>query len=174
MTLSPETRFVELGTAASKPLLDVVRFSSCQRKCVEDPRKFVLWRDGNRLGKTVWLAYEIAARATGKHPNQRHRPGYGWRGLMMGPTLNQMLISQFIPWVWAFLGGDLRTGDPGPWIDPRLNLDLSQGLRGVREPVIRLVAGPGEGSVIYLASYFQGFGRIGGASIHAAALSSHR
>lgn len=87
----------------------------------------------------------------------------------MGPTIDQMMISQFLPWIWAFLGGDPSTGEPGKYINPKLRLE-PDGLRGRKNAMIDLVDGPGAGSRCYVASYAQGTARIGGASIHIAGL----
>ena len=162
--IAPASMLASRGIEASLPTIETVRWSLPQRLAIADHRPHVLWRDGNRLGKTYWLAYELSSRLDGSHPGCVHRPPI--RAIAMGPSLAQMETSGLIPLIWAFLGGDPVTGAPGPHIETRLRFEPGRGIRGPKAPVIRLPSGPGRGSIVYFCSYRQGIGRLGGMSAH--------
>lgn len=162
------TLFTMAAERVGRPRLLQHRRTPWQQEFVDAPQTRKLARAANRVGKTVSEAEDLALRMCGWHPHQRHRPAL--RGLAMGPTIAQMASSGLLPWLWFFLEGDPITGHPGPWIDPRLRYEPGSGIRGTKEPVIRLVDGPGRGGIIQVCSYDQGTKRLGGYSAHAVVL----
>lgn len=160
----PLTVFADVGQRIGLDHLERHRRTGAQSEFIHDPRRRKLFRAANRVGKTVSLAEELALRVLGEHPHQFHRAGPDFKGLVMGVTTRQMVQSGLLGWLWHFLGGDIHTGDPGPYIDPQLSYDKTLGITGSRDPSIKIVDGPGAGGIIYLASYAAGSQRIGGIS----------
>ena len=156
------------GPKCGQPLHLAYRLTRCQRAALQDSRDRLLWRDGNRLGKTYYMAVDLSLRMMGHHPHQKSRVPL--RCLAMGPTVGQMVTSGLIPTLWGMLGGDVASGEPGPWIDPRLTYDSARGIVGTKYPYIKLIGGPGKGSLVHFCSYKQGTGRLGGYSAHAVLL----
>ena len=125
------------------------RHTVCQAECLEDDAPIVVWRDGNRLGKSRWLAEEALHVARGTHPHWRRRAPT--RVLVIGVSLEQMV--PLMAEVWALV--------PKGELDPRNSHEPGRGITG-KPPRLVFVRGPGRGSVIAFATYRQGATRIAG------------
>ncbi len=135
--------------------IDYVRLTRPQRLFVSDRRRLVLWRDGNRLGKTFAAAWEIVHRARGTHPYlSTHRPPV--KILVVSYSVEQM--APMCEAIWNML--------PKDEIDPRNQYDPGRGFTG-KPPRIVFVAGPGKGSVITFATYKAGSKKVAGGEYHA-------
>ncbi len=133
-----------------KSPIDYVRLTKPQRLFVSDPGRLVLWRDGNRLGKSFAAAWEIVHRARGTHPYlPTHKPPV--RVLVVSYSIEQMAPLQEA--IWNML--------PKDEIDPRCNYDPGRGFIG-KPPRVNFVAGPGKGSVISFATYKAGSKKVAG------------
>ena len=142
--------YKELGDLA-RPRLTQPQFDF-----ISHPSRKLLWRGGNSIGKSFAHAFQIITLARGgsaQFPSHFRGPveimvaGYSFA--QMDPLLKKL---------WALL----PKGD----IDPKLYYQAGNGIRGRKEPTIEFVAGPGAGSVIYLATYKQGSERIMGFQGH--------
>lgn len=136
--------------------LEYLRFTRAQWKWINCEHTRAAWVDGNRMGKSWGQAGDIALFATNRHPRQTHRG-----------ALNICVASeswaQFVPLqkrLWEIL--------PKDEIDPKLYWAPGQGIKGYKEPVIPIIAGPGKGTVITLLTYQQGALRLAGANFHRA------
>jgi len=134
--------------------VDYLRLTTAQQQVASDDSPVVLWRDGNRLGKSRWLAWDTIQRCRGTHPYGRyHRPPI--RALVIGVSVEQM--EPLMRAIWDLV--------PKGEIDRRNSYDPGRGITG-KPPRIVFVAGPGKGSVISFATYRQGSTRIAGAGLH--------
>ena len=113
-----------------------------------------LWRAANQVGKSEAQGYDLALYARNLHPRQRH----------FGP-LNIMLVSHSFEQMDPMLG-KLWSYLPRNEVDPKLRYSKGYGIRGAKQPVIKLVDGPGAGTIIVLATYKQGAERIMGGQYH--------
>lgn len=129
-----------------------VRFTTPQRAVLQDDRRVVLWRDGNRLGKSYAAAYDIIARCRGTHPYQRTRR----------PPIRVLCISYSLQQMEPLMGALWRLV-PRAELDERCGFDPGRGITG-KPPRLSFVRGPGRGSVVVFATYSQGpSGIMGGA-----------
>jgi phage terminase large subunit-like protein len=117
-----------------------------------------VFRGGNQIGKSYAQAVDVVDFARGVHPSQSHAvpvkiavASKSWK--QMVPLLSK---------IWDLL--------PSHEIDPAIRFTPGQGIKGYKEPVIPLVAGPGSGSVIYLYTYDAGTQRLAGSTFHRAYL----
>lgn len=143
--------FAAIGAArARRRGIDHVRFTIPQVSFLSDDRQRVLWRDGNQMGKSYALAYDVLARCRGSHLFQKvRRPPISV--LVVSVSFEQM--APLMEKIWALA--------PKDELDPRCGYDPGRGITG--KPA-RLVfsSGPGRGSVITFATYKQGASRIAG------------
>lgn len=143
---------IALASARRKQsrLIDTVRLTKPQRLFVSDPSPQVLWRDGNQIGKSFALAYDIIHRCRGTHPYVKVRK----------PPINVLVISvsheQMVP-----LHEKLWDLAPKSEIDPDAYFTPGRGISG-KPPRLVFYNGPGAGSVIHFATYKQGSTRIAG------------
>ena len=130
--------------------LDTVRLTTPQRLFVSDPAPEVLWRDGNQIGKSFALAYDIIHRCRGTHPYLTTRR----------PPINVLVISisheQMVP-----LHEKLWLLSPKDEIEPSTYFTPGRGISG-KPPRLAFTSGPGAGSVIHFGTYKQGSTRIAG------------
>lgn len=127
-----------------------------QRVAAAGRERNELWRDGNRLGKSEFLARFAVWCARGEHPF--------WGEMPIKPpvtvAVGGVTIDQMEPMtrkLWNLL--------PKDEIDPRFTYDPGRGITG-KPPRIPFIAGPGKGSLIVLFTYKQGPQRIAGRPIH--------
>lgn len=138
------------ATRGTRSALDYVALTTPQRAVVSDTGRLVLWRDGNRLGKSYALAYELLHRARGTHPHKTtHRPPI--RALVISVSLDQIIPLMEALWTLA----------PKDELSVKCGFDPGRGLVG-KPPRLVFARGPGAGSVISFATYKQGSTRIAG------------
>ena len=117
---------------------------------VADTSRLVLWRDGNRLGKSFALAWELIHRCRGTHPfKTTHRPPI--RALVISVSLDQ--IVPLMEAIWMLV--------PKGELSSKCGFDPGRGITG-KPPRLVFESGPGKGSVISFATYRQGSTRIAG------------
>lgn len=134
--------------------VDYVRLTVPQETVLQDDRPIVLWRDGNRLGKSYAAAYDIITRCRGTHPfQQTHRPPI--RVLCISYSLTQM--ADLMEMLWVLI--------PKNEIDPRNGHEPGRGITG-KPPRLVFTSGPGRGSRVVFATYKQGARRIMGGKYH--------
>lgn len=150
-TESAERLFTAGRDRAELALLNHPRCTDPQRAFASLTQRFALWRGGNSIGKSWGHAFDLVHYARGTHP-WRAVPR-GVRKLMVG-GYSWAQMDPLMEKLWMML--------PKGEIHPKLYYQPGQGIRGFKEPVIPFVAGPGKGSVIHLATYEQGPGRIMG------------
>jgi phage terminase large subunit-like protein len=109
-----------------------------------------LWRDGNQLGKSWALAWDLHMRCRKTHPYQRNRHGR-FNALIASVSYEQMAPLMEKIWLLA----------PKDEIDPRNGFDPGRGITG-KPPRLVYISGPGKGSVINFATYAAGARRIAG------------
>lgn len=136
-------------------LLEHPRLTLPQRAFCSHTSKSLLWLGGNSIGKSYAHAWDIVHFLRGTHP-WRETPRPPVEILVAGYSYAQM--DPLLAKLWA-LG-------PRSELDPKLYYRQGQGIRGYKEPVLRLVRGPGAGSVAYLVTYKQGAQRIMGFQGH--------
>lgn len=138
--------------------LDYVRLTVPQRVFLSDTHRQVIWRDGNQLGKSWALAYEIIHRMRGTHPFKRtHRPPI--KAMVISISYEQIL--PLMEKIWALV--------PKDELSPKCSFDPGRGITG-KPPRLVLVRGPGRGSELVFATYKQGTQRIAGGTVHFIAL----
>ena len=114
----------------------------------EDPE--AAWVDGNQLGKSYALAFDILHIARGTHPFRKNRPG-AVEIVCISVSFEQM--EPLMAKLWQLV--------PKGEIDPDTSFTKGRGITG-KPPRIVFVSGPGKGSVIKFATYKQGTTRIAG------------
>lgn len=127
------------------------RMTAPQRAYASSTARRLLWRGGNSIGKSWIHAWDDIHFTRGTHPF-RPCPKGPRSVLIAGYSFAQM--DPLLQKLWALL--------PKDEIDPRLYYQPGNGILGFKVPCIPFVAGPGRGSVIYLATYEQGPERIMG------------
>lgn len=131
--------------------LDYIRLTSPQEAVLRDRSDRVIWRDGNRLGKTFDLVAEAIHRARGSHPfKPTHRPPVNL--LLISYSMEQMLPLMEMCWRFA----------PKHELSPKCGFDPGRGITG-KPPRLVFETGPGRGSVIRFATHRQGATAIAGA-----------
>ncbi len=139
---------------AQRSGLDYVRLTEPQRIVAQDAAQRVIWRDGNQLGKSYFLAWEILHRLRGTHPYKTtHRPPI--RALVASVSLEQMMPLMEKLWELA----------PKDELSHKCGFDPGRGLTG-KPPRLVFTSGPGKGSVLSFATYKQGTTRIAGGTYH--------
>lgn len=144
---------------AELAMLHHPRLTDPQRAFASSTDRKMLWRGGNSIGKSWGHAWDLVHFIRGTHP-YRAVPAGRRTAIVAGYSFAQM--DPLMEKLWAAL--------PKGEIHPKLYYAQGQGIKGFKEPVIPFVAGPGKGSVIYLATYEQGAGRIMGAQVHRVSL----
>lgn len=140
---------------AELAILNHPRLSQPQVDFASSRERFLLWRGGNSIGKSWGHSWDLVHFARGTHL---------WRSVPAGPR--KIMVAGFsfaqmdplMEKLWLML--------PKGEIHPKLYFAPGQGIKGFKEPVIPFIAGPGAGSVIYLATYEQGTERIMGFQGH--------
>ena len=130
-----------------------IRLTPAQASFMGTDEQFVLWRDGNQLGKTFALAYWIVRFCRGEHEWQRHRPPV--TVVVVGPSHEQMF--EIHEKLWMLL--------PKVEIDC-LGFDPGRGIKG-KPPRVVFSSGPGKGSLILFRTYKQSTQIIAGITAHA-------
>lgn len=136
---------------AAKNPLDYVNLTVPQRTFVSCNDNEALWRDGNQLGKSFALAWDIHHRCRGTHPYVvcRRRPPI--KVLVISVSYDQMMPLMEKLWDLA----------PKGEIDPDNGFEPGRGITG-KPPRLVYVSGPGKGSVITFATYKAGATRVAG------------
>ena len=146
--------------AALNPL-DYLRLTDPQRAWLSCPARLALWRGANQIGKSHAQAADILHTARGTHPLRTVRRRRGpVKLLVVGESWAQM--DPLCEKLWELC--------PKNEVDPKVRYVPGQGIQGYKERVLPFTSGPGAGSVVYLATYQQGAGRIAGSSVHGAYL----
>ena len=141
--------------------LSYLRLTTPQMEWMSVTARLALWRGANQIGKSHGQAADILHAARGTHPLRSVRRKRGpVKLLVVGESWAQM--DPLCEKLWELC--------PKDEIDPKVKYVPGQGIQGYKERVVPFVAGPGRGSVIYLATYQQGAGRIAGSSVHGAYL----
>lgn len=130
--------------------LDWVVLTEPQRAMAACDAAEGLWCDGNQLGKSYVMAFDIIHTARGTHPFRKNRP-VPVEIVIISVSFEQM--EPLMAKLWDLV--------PKDEIDPNTNFEKGRGITG-RPPRIEFTAGPGKGSVIKFASYKQGTTRIAG------------
>lgn len=113
----------------------------------DHPRK--VWVDGNAVGKSFGLAWEVISIILGRHPAyKRPRPV---RVLVIGTSYEQMVPLMEKLWLLA----------PKTDLDPSCGFEQGRGITG-KPPRLIFTEGPGRGSEILFATYRAGAQRIAG------------
>jgi phage terminase large subunit-like protein len=145
---------VEIGAAnpLARPERDITGPQLGWLKCVAP---IGVWRDGNQLGKSYGQAMDCALFATDRHPyDQTHT---GAKEIIVASES----WAQFDP-----LLEKLMALLPRDEVDPKVHYVPGQGVKGYKEPVIPIIAGPGKGTLIRLKTYNQGTTKIAGTTVH--------
>lgn len=125
-----------------------LRWAEWQRGVIASPSPSLVVRGANRVGKTQVLAARFVHTIRGTNP-WCPRP---WRGplnaLFIGEDITQMMRAGGpVETLWSML--------PRDEIDPGIYFARGKGIVGSKTPVIPLVSGPGEGTVIMIGTYNQ-------------------
>lgn len=144
------------GRYVDRDPLRWVRLTDPQRHFASLTQRFALIRSGNQIGKSYGLAYDIVCTARGVHPLRKT-----FRApveiAVLGESFSAM--DPLLGKIWRFL--------PRHEVDPEIDYVPGLGIIGHKEKIIRLVDGPGAGSIIYVLTYAQGTGAIAGRTLHA-------
>lgn len=165
MVLAADLNLLEEATTRSDryPIdYAIQRLTRPQRDWIAVESRVAIWRGGNQLGKSWGMAIDLVLFARGQHPWQLKEPRHRAPCKIMVVSYSWSQMEPFVGKIWALL--------PKHEIDPALSFIEGKGLRGSKEMVITLVDGPGRGSIIQLATYKQGAGRIAGGTFHRAYL----
>lgn len=159
--MTPETSrtalelFGQGGDRVELAALNHPRLTEPQREFATMSDRFVLWRGGNSIGKSYAHAWDIVHFIRGTHPF-RPTPRGIRKMLVLGYSYAQM--DPLLEALWKLL--------PKGEIHPKLYRAEGQGIKGFKEPTVPFICGPGQGSVIHLATYEQGANRIMGFQGH--------
>lgn len=145
------------ASRAEARTLEYTRLTVPQRAFVSCLDREAAWVDGNQLGKSFALAWDLVHRCRGTHPyapgGGAHRPPI--TAVVVGVSYEQMV--PLMEKVWQLL--------PKHEIDPKVQFEPGRGISG-KPPRILFVRGPGRGSLIVFATYNQGVGRLAGGTYH--------
>jgi len=131
---------------------DYTRLTIPQEAVLHDDRKVVLWRDGNRLGKSFAAAYDIVSRCRGTHPYQKTRR----------PPIRVLCISYSLAQMEPLMDALWRIA-PKHELSAKCGFDPGRGITG-KPPRLHFDSGPGRGSIVTFGTYNQGpSGIMGGA-----------
>lgn len=119
-----------------------------QKRFLGDRSTRRVLRAANRIGKTFVLAADIAHDIRGTNPYRPRRRAGPSNALFVGESIQQMSRPGGpIETIWHML--------PRHEIDPAVRYVRGKGLRGLKDPAIPIVRGPGAGSVIMFGTYRQ-------------------
>lgn len=151
-----------LDAAAELDALDpcaAMTWTAWQRSLLADAAPFRLALTANQLGKTVSAAADVVMEVRGSNPYRPRRHAGPITVVMLGESISQMSAADGpLEKLWKLL--------PKHEIDPKIVFERGTGIRGVKEPVIRFVRGPGAGSVIQLRTYNQPARSKAGSTVH--------
>lgn len=139
------------GSYADRNPLDTTCLTLPQREFASMTDTVGLWRDGNQLGKSWGLAWDLHHRCRNTHPYQPTRRPGSFNALIASVSYEQM--TPLMEKIWLLV--------PKNEIDPDNGFEPGRGITG-KPPRIVYVAGPGKGSVINFATYAAGAKRIAG------------
>jgi len=141
------------------PLDDQV-WVNWQAEFMRDMHACRLIRGANQIGKTLCLVADMLHEIRGTSPYRPRRFTGPINVILIGESIEQMSTEgSILEKLWEMI--------PKDEIDPRVSFVRGYGLRGVRQPAIRFVAGPGAGSVIRIRTYKQDPSTLAGSTIHA-------
>jgi phage terminase large subunit-like protein len=136
-----------------------LRWSEWQRRWLQSGAACKLALTANQVGKTTCQAADLVMEIRGNHP---YRPRQ-WEGplniIMVGESIQQ--LSQPggpLDKLWGLL--------PKDEIDPGTRFVRGKGIRGVKDPIIAFVKGPGAGTIISVRTYAQQASTIAGSTVH--------
>lgn len=131
-----------------------IRFTDPQLSLLKSTRPVEVFWGANSCGKSVVMAWDIARFLEGEHPfDQTHKPPV--HALMLGESWEGM--AHTIDYLWQFL--DKRHF--------KESLSLEGGkIKGQETKIYDIVAGPGKGGQLRLATYSSGPKRIAGPRYH--------
>lgn len=163
MTHIDPTEFLRVVKAAIRhrerdPLSDV-RWTDAQDGWFKVKAPLAVWRGGNQLGKSFGQAGDAAMFGRNTHPYDQTHKGpvkvaicsKSWK--QMDPLIRKL---------WDAL--------PDHEKDPKVSYVPGQGIKGYKEPILRLVDGPGAGSEYHFYTYDAGTQRLAGSTFHRAYL----
>ena len=163
MTQVDPTELLHIMTAAARhrehdPLADA-RWTTPQTQWFQVQAPIALWRGGNQQGKSIAQAADAAMFGRNRHPyDQTHKGPV--RVAICSKSWKQM--DPLIRKLWDAL--------PDREKDPKVSYVPGQGIKGYKEPILRLVSGPGEGSEYHFYTYDAGTQRLAGSTFHRAYL----
>ena len=140
------------------PLADT-RWTDGQTDWFKVRAPLAVWRGGNQLGKSTGQADDAAMFGRNVHPYDQTHHGpvkvaicsKSWK--QMDPLIRKL---------WDSL--------PDHEKDPHVRYVPGQGIKGYKEPILRLVDGPGAGSEYHFYTYDAGTQRLAGSTFHRAYL----
>lgn len=140
------------------PLADV-RWTDGQTGWFGVQAPLAVWRGGNQLGKSFGQAGDAAMFGRNVHPHDQTHTGpvkiaicsKSWK--QMDPLIRKL---------WDAL--------PDHEKDPHVRYVPGQGIKGYKEPILRLVDGPGAGTEYHFYTYDAGTQRLAGSTFHRAYL----
>ena len=146
--------------ASERNPLDDQAWSTWQADFMRDRSPMRLIRGANQIGKTLVLVADLLHEIRGTSPYRPRRFQGPVNIILIGESIEQMSTEgSILEKLWEMI--------PKDEIDPRVSFVRGYGLRGVRQPAIRFVAGPGAGSVIRIRTYKQDPSTLAGSTIHA-------
>lgn len=132
-----------------------MRWTDPQRQWLQVTAPIALMRGGNQLGKSVVQAADAAMFARNVHPyDQTHT---GPVDILVG-SQSWKQFDPFLKKLWESI--------PDHEKDPKCRYVSGQGIKGYKEPCLKLVDGPGAGSVFYFFTYDAGPKRLAGFTGH--------
>lgn len=135
---------------AQRNPLSYVSLTMPQQAFASCPDREAVWRDGNQLGKSFALAFDLLHRCRGTHPyTKTRRPPI--KALVISVSYEQMV--PLMEKIWQLC--------PKDEIDPGNGFEEGRGITG-KPPRIVFTSGPGKGSVITFATYSAGTTRVAG------------
>ena len=139
--------------------LSWLTYSEWQKKVLADYEAWRVIRAANQIGKTTVIVADMLHEIRGTNPYRPKRFPGPVNVLLVSESIEQMCQpGGLVEKLWQLIA-------PGE-VDPRVTFVPGEGLRGVKIPAIRFVAGPGAGSVISLRTYRQDPQTLAGATIH--------
>tara|TARA_R100000808_G_scaffold3397_1_gene12163 strand:- start:768 stop:2174 length:1407 start_codon:yes stop_codon:yes gene_type:complete len=139
--------------------IDYARPTRPQLAYLTSRERYLCWRGGNTIGKTWAIGLDIAHMLRGTSPFRPRPPG-PVEILLSGYSFAQMDSVCRAVWEWL----------PREEVDPKVEYVKGGGFTGYKIPRVPLVRGPGEGSILRLATYGQGGQRVMGMQVDGAYL----
>lgn len=134
--------------------LDVATLTYPQVEFAKSTDSVLLWRDGNQLGKSWALAWDLHHRCRGTHPYQEPRRQGLYNAVIASVSYEQMI--PLMEKIWLLV--------PKGEIDPDNGFEPGRGITG-KPPRIVYTSGPGKGAVINFATYAAGAKRLAGSTL---------